>query len=189
MIAPGASVRDGKSGFSARFELHDHHGAAADAGRFRGRFALVFFGFTHCKVICPRALGKLERVMSSLGPKVKEVQGLYITVDPQRDSAEVLKGFLTGSYPNFLGLTGSEEQIAAAKSAFRVFASRRPVEDGDYSVPHTAITYVLGPDGTLADHWPDSLSESVMAQRLTALIDRHVSAGTAEVDVPLDTCI
>jgi len=178
MIVREASVLYGESGFIARFELHDHHGAAADAGRFRGRFALVFFGFTHCKVICPRALAKLERVMSSLGPRVKEVQGLYITVDPRRDSAVVLKRFLAKSYPNFLGLTGSEEQIAAAKSAFRVFASRGPTEDGDYAVPHTAITYVLGPDGTLVDHWPDSLSESVIAQRLRALVDRQVSAGT-----------
>jgi protein SCO1 len=158
-------------GIAGRFDLLDHYGAPADAYRFRGRFVLVFFGFTHCKVVCPRALGKLDRVVSSLGARTASVQALYITVDPRRDTAAVLRGFLCEKYPTFLGLTGSEEQIAAARSAFRVFATVKQTADGDYAVPHTAITYVLGPDGALADHWPDSLSEDTMAKRLSALLD------------------
>jgi len=110
---------------------------------------LVFFGFTHCRIVCPRALGKLCRVLDDLGPLAERVQPLYVTVDPERDTPAVMREFLGRSYPRFTGLTGSPAQIDAAKAAFRVFARRvaDPDSPGGYAMPHTAIAYLLDEAG------------------------------------------
>jgi protein SCO1/2 len=131
---------------------------------------MIFFGFTHCRVVCPRALGKLTRVLDRLGPLASNVRPLYITVDPERDTPEVLRAFLRERYPRFIGVTGSREQIDNAKRAFRVFAQRRDEGAGDYVIPHTAMTYVLDPAGRFIDHWPDSLDEDTLMMRLGTLL-------------------
>ncbi|QRN99178.1 SCO family protein [Archangium violaceum] len=153
------------------FALVDHDGRPVTNETFHGAYALVFFGFTHCRVVCPRALGRLSRVLELLGPEATRVRPLYITVDPDRDSPAVMKAYLA-SRPGFLGLTGSHEQIDAAKAAFRVFARRRddPQEPDGYAVPHTAITYVLDPNGVCVDHFTDALGAEEVAERLRALM-------------------
>jgi protein SCO1/2 len=154
------------------FRLVDHHGTAVSDESYRGKHALVFFGFTHCKVVCPRALAKLEIVLDALGPLATEVRPLYVTVDPERDTPEVLRAFLERRAPRFVGLTGSREQIDEAKRAFRVFA--RKVKDPDdpdgYAVPHTAIAYLLDPDGRYAAHFTDAVDAPEMTARLRALL-------------------
>ena len=156
----------------ARFSLVDDRGHGVTEINFRGAFALVFFGFTHCRVVCPRALARLSGVLDRLGPLGDRIQPLYITVDPERDSPDVMRRFLSQRAPKFTGLTGSSEQIAAAKAAFRVFAERRsdPDDPDGYVVPHTAITYVLNPAGECVAHFPDSLSEEEVLGRLLALL-------------------
>lgn len=154
----------------ATFSLIDDEGRMVDEMSVRGKYTLIFFGFTHCRVVCPRALGKLTRVLDRLGPLASNVQPLYITVDPERDTPDVLRAFLKEQYPRFTGLTGTREQIDNAKRAFRVFAQRRDEDAGDYVVPHTAITYVLDPAGRFIDHWPDSLDEDALVMRLGKLL-------------------
>ena len=109
---------------------------------------LVQFGFTACKVVCPRALTKLTDALDALentnGPP--PLVPLYISVDPDRDSPAVMKSFLEASYPRFTGLTGSTQQIDDAKDAFKIFTRRRDAPDG-YDVQHTAITYLMDRDG------------------------------------------
>jgi len=132
----------------AAFHLTDHNGRDVDAGSFRGSFMLVFFGFTHCRVVCPRALTKLSATLDALGETAVRVAALYITVDPDRDTPQVMRDYLR-AYPSILGLTGSREEIDDAKRNFRVFARRSSPspDDGGYDVPHTAITYLLDPEG------------------------------------------
>jgi len=156
----------GVPSIDATFSLIDEAGRMVDEMSVRGKYTLIFFGFTHCRVVCPRALGKLTRVLDRLGPLAGKVQPLYITVDPERDTPDVLRAFLKEHYPRFIGLTGSREQIDRAKRAFRVFAQRRDAGAGDYVIPHTAITYVLDPAGRFIDHWPDSLDEDTLVMRL-----------------------
>lgn len=155
-----------------KFSLIDHHGAAITDETYRGNFVVLFFGFTHCKVVCPRALGKLTKVLDGLGSLATKITPLYVTVDPERDSPEVMRNFLARNYPRFTGLTGSLEQIEEAKKAFRVFARRTPDPDDpqDYTMPHTAITYVLAPDGEYATHFTDAVDEIEMTARLRELI-------------------
>jgi cytochrome oxidase Cu insertion factor (SCO1/SenC/PrrC family) len=104
-------------------------------------------------------------------PLASNVQPLYITVDPERDTPDVLRAFLREQYPRFIGVTGSREQIDNAKRAFRVFAQRRDEGASDYVIPHTAITYVLDPAGRFIDHWPDSLGEDTLVMRLGTLLN------------------
>ena len=156
----------------ARFSLTDHHGRQVTERNFAGSYLLVYFGFTHCKVVCPRSLGKLSRVLERLGEQAREVTALYVTVDPARDTPEVMRAYLERNHPRFLGLTGSDEQIAAAKSAFRVFAEFTGDDEAPdgYVVPHSAIAYLMSPDGKLLDHFIDALDEEEVAGRMAAAL-------------------
>ena len=110
----------------ARFDLIDHDGNHVTNERYAGNYVLMFFGFTHCKMVCPRALAKLSDVLDSLGERAERITALYVTVDPERDTADVMKAFLTQHYPRFTGgATGSLEAIESAKKRFRVFARKR----------------------------------------------------------------
>lgn len=157
----------------AGYSLVDHDGNAVTASTYRGRWQLVQFGFTSCKVVCPRALAKLTAALDALereaGPA--PLVPLYITVDPERDSPVVMKSFL-GAYPRFTGLTGTPEQVEDAKQAFRIFTRRRDAPDG-YDVQHTAISYLLDPEGRPTHHWPDTHD----AQRITEDLLRLLEPG------------
>lgn len=154
------------------FALVDHDGRPVTLDSYRGAWLLVQFGFTSCRVVCPRALTKLSAALDELGPLAEEVRPLYVSVDPERDTPEVMRAFLTASYPRFTGLTGTPAQVEAAKDAFRVFARRRPDPDDPdgYAVPHTAITYLVGPDGRVARHWADTADAHTVASDLAATI-------------------
>ena len=168
----------GRPPVGGSFRLIDHHGARVTDETYRGRFVLIFFGFTHCRVVCPRALSRLSAVLERLGPLTDQLQALYITVDPERDTPEVMRTFLEKSYPRFIGLTGTRAEIDAAKHTFRVFAERRPdpQEPDGYVVPHTAISYLLDPHGQYAAHFTDALDETKVADRLRTLLKAHATS-------------
>ncbi|GLZ48399.1 hypothetical protein Acsp06_45840 [Actinomycetospora sp. NBRC 106375] len=153
------------------FDLVDHHGTPVDADSYRGDWLLVQFGFTACRVVCPRALAKLGEALERVGEHAR-LRPLYVTVDPERDTPAVLRTFLAASSPRFTGLTGTPEQVETAKRAFRVFARRRPDPDDPdgYAVPHTAMTYLVGPDRRLARHWPDTADAATIAADLAAAL-------------------
>ncbi len=157
----------------ARFELIDHHGRAVTQRDYAGSFLLVYFGFTHCRVVCPRSLARLSLVLEALGDTAKQITPLHVTVDPERDTPQVLRRHLEANYPRFTGLTGSSDQIDSAKKAFRVFAERKADdEDPDgYVVPHTAISYLIGPDGNYRDHFTDAVQDEQMIARITKALN------------------
>lgn len=157
---------------AARFNLIDHYGKPVSEASFPGSYLLVYFGFTHCKVVCPRSLAKLSAVLGSLGDVSKKITALYITVDPERDTAPVMRAYLQSNHPRFIGLSGSQEQIDLAKKAFRVFAERKrdAAAPGGYAVPHSAIAYLMGPDGSYLDHFVDSLGQDEVAARICSAI-------------------
>jgi protein SCO1/2 len=157
------------------FELIDHHGRAVSDLSYRGQFMLLFFGFTHCRAVCPAALARLSAVIGRLGPSASRLQPLYVTVDPERDTPEVMKAFLERGYPHFTGLTGSRENIDHVKSLYRVFARRAadPDDVTGYQMPHTAFTYLVGSDGRYVAHFTDAVGED----ELVARIGSHLGAG------------
>jgi cytochrome oxidase Cu insertion factor (SCO1/SenC/PrrC family) len=156
------------------FSLVDYDGKVVTESDFRGKYSVVFFGFTNCAVVCPRALAKLSEVLDSLGNTIaNDINALYISVDPARDTPEAMKEFLSQQFPRFVGLTGTTDEAAAARRAFRVHAKVKEdsnAPDG-YSVPHTAIAYFLDKNGALLDHFVDSLSGQAMKSRIQKLLD------------------
>ncbi|MEQ8801024.1 MAG: SCO family protein [Haliea sp.] len=161
-----------KPGLSATFSLTDHHGNGVTAEDFSGLNVLIYFGFTHCRVVCPRSLAKLSSVVRGLDDAGLKIKPLYVTVDPERDTPEVMKDYLKQNHPQFTGLTGSVEAIERVKQDFRVFALRKedPEDPDGYAVPHTAIAYLIGPDGIYLDHFPDSMDEDRIFRRIEQLI-------------------
>ena len=154
-----------------RIELIDHLGRPVSSHDWRGRHALVLFGFSHCRVVCPRALARYSTVLDRLASQGTRIRGLYISVDPVRDSPQVLRDFLA-PHPRFTGLTGSIEQIEQAKAAFRVFARRAsdPDDPQGYRVPHTAIAYLLDANGNCVAHFADALTGDEVLSRLHPLL-------------------
>lgn len=117
---------------------------------FRGKVVLLFFGFTHCPDACPTTLARFKLALQNLGNDASRVQVLFVTVDPQRDTPEVLKRYMTAFDPSFLGLTGSPEDIARTAQEFKVFYAKVSGRSAnDYTMDHSAQTYVFDTEGRL----------------------------------------
>lgn len=135
--------------FGRRLELTDHNGARRTLEDFRGRLVVLFFGYTHCPDVCPTTLSDMAQAMRLLPPEVAaRVQVLFVTVDPERDTPELLKAYVPYFHTSFLGLYGTPEEVARAAREFRV-SYRRHVEAGatGYLVDHSAGSYVLDAHG------------------------------------------
>ena len=143
-LAPPAQVAGASVG--GPFSLVDQDGQAVTDRNFRGAPKLVFFGFTHCPDICPTALQQASEVLRALGPKGDRLRFLFVSVDPERDTAPVLKDYLGSFDPRIVGLTGTPEQVAAAVKAYRAYAKKVPLKDGDYTMEHTALVYLMDAD-------------------------------------------
>lgn len=149
------------------YALTDHNGRAVTDETFHGSYPLIFFGFTHCKVVCPQNLAKLTYALDLLGSAGDRLRPLYISVDPERDTPEVMRQFLTARFPRFLGLTGERAQVDAMKAAFKVYAQREEADaSGGYDVPHTAMTFLMNESGDYLTHFSDVTSAEVIAQRV-----------------------
>lgn len=153
-------------------DLVDQDGAPFTVDSLSGRYALAYFGFLHCRVVCPRTLMKMSEVLRLLGNDAEKFRVLYISVDPERDTPAAMKDFLQQKYPEFIGLTGSRLAVDAAKASMRVFARHMPdEEDPDgYGVPHTALVYLLDDQGRYRAHFAEHLEAAEIAARLRTLI-------------------
>ena len=130
--------------------LLDHHGKPRTLADFRGKVVVVFFGFVHCPDVCPATLAELAAVARELGKDADRLQVLFVTVDPERDTPEVLRQYVPSFDPRFLGLHGDAEATARAAKEFKIFYQKQPQKEGkSYSVDNSAGTYILDPQGRL----------------------------------------
>jgi protein SCO1 len=129
------------------FQLTDQTGAAVTEKNLQGRPTLIFFGFTHCPDVCPTALFEISEMLRAMGKDADGVNAYFVTVDPERDGKEAMKDYLSSFDPHLKGLTGDPEAIAKVLSAYRVYAKKVPLKDGDYTMDHTALTYLMDRDG------------------------------------------
>lgn len=127
--------------------LTDMNGQPRTMADYGGKVVVAFFGFTQCPDVCPSALLEMAQVMQALGPDAQRVQVLLITVDPERDTQEVLREYVTAFDPRFVGLTGTPEEIKRAAESFKAYYAKSPRPDGDYSMDHTAAFYLLDTEG------------------------------------------
>jgi cytochrome oxidase Cu insertion factor (SCO1/SenC/PrrC family) len=152
------------------FALIDHTGKPRTDADFHGRPMLVYFGFTYCPDICPTDLQAIGLALDKLGEAGERVQPLFITLDPERDTAAHLADYVTMFHPRLIGLTGDTSAIQKAADAYKVYYARVALKGDDYTVDHSAFTYLMGSDGAYLGFFPpgtapDSIAETIR-QRL-----------------------
>ena len=135
--------------FGKALELTDHNGQRRTLADFKGKVVVIFFGFTHCPDACPTTMAELATVAKALGPDANRLQVLFVTVDPERDTPEVLKQYVPGFNPTFLGLSGTPEDISRTAKEFKVYFQKQQQPGGGYSMDHSAGTFVFDPQGRL----------------------------------------
>src|SRR6266496_2885544 len=129
------------------FKLIDQNGQMVTDQDLKGRPFLVFFGFTHCPEVCPTTLFEVSEILRKLGPDADRVGALFVTIDPERDTAPVLKDYLSSFDPHLAALTGDLADIAAVAKAYRAYFKKVPLEGSDYTMDHTAIVYLMDKQG------------------------------------------
>jgi protein SCO1/2 len=172
-LLPGGNVRAlGQALIGGPFSLTDHTGKRVTDRDFRGRYMLVFFGFTFCPDVCPSGLQTIAAALDKLGPKAKEITPLFITVDPERDTPAQLATYVESFHPRLVGLTGTPAEIDAVIKAYRVYAKKvvDPKSTAGYTFDHSTFIYVMGPDGAYRTHFTHATSVDVMAERLAKLL-------------------
>jgi protein SCO1/2 len=129
------------------FRLTDQEGRTVTERDLTGRPSLVFFGFTHCPDVCPTTLFDISEIMRTLGPDADRARAVFITVDPERDTQGVLKDYLSSFDPHLEGLTGDLPSIASVAKEYRVYYKKVPLDNGSYTMDHTAIVYLMDKSG------------------------------------------
>jgi protein SCO1/2 len=129
------------------FQLTDQNGQAVTEQNMQGQPTLIFFGFTHCPDVCPTSLFEMSEVLRAMGKDADRVNAYFISVDPERDTTEAMKDYLSSFDPHLKGLTGNPDQVAKVISAYRVYARKVPLKDGDYTMDHTALIYLMDRGG------------------------------------------
>jgi protein SCO1/2 len=165
--APG---HDEKVTIGGPFHLIDGKGHAVSDTDFRGKFMLVYFGYTHCPDACPTTLSDLASAIDKLPAADRaRLVPLFITVDPERDTPDMMGEYAQAFGPAMVGLTGSAEQIAQAEAEYHVYAKKHPLKHSDYAMDHSSIVYVMGPDGSYRGVIPDNAKPVLMAEMLKNL--------------------
>ncbi len=148
MTTPSGRGGDaGASALGAPFELVDQDGRPQTEAILRGRPTLLFFGFTHCPDICPTKLLEIATILQELGPDARRLNVVFVSVDPERDTPELLKAYVESFDPAIRALTGPPERIAALARAWRAYVRRVPLEGGGYTIDHTTAVYLLDSAG------------------------------------------
>jgi protein SCO1/2 len=157
--------------FGRDFQLIDHHGRPRTLADFRGKAVVLFFGYTQCPDVCPTTLFELAEAMKRLGPDADRVQVLFVTVDPERDTPELLAQYVPAFHPSFIGLSGDVEATARTAKEFRVLYQKQPGKTpGSYTVDHSAGTFVFDPQGRLRVYVGYGQGADVFAHDLRELL-------------------
>ena len=156
------------------FQLVNHLGHRVIDSDFRGRLMLVYFGYTFCPDVCPLDMARLSAALDILegrGADMSLIWALFVTIDPERDSPQILNKFVTAFHPRLMGLTGSHAQIATAATAYKVFYAKVPGdEETDYLMNHSNNIYVMGPDGKFISFFSSLDTPDVIADKLFSLL-------------------
>lgn len=159
--------------FGGPFQMSNQNGQAVTEKDYAGRYRLIYFGFTYCPAICPTELAKMTAALNQVGPDAKQILPIFVTVDPERDTAPKMKTYLTSFHPSFVGLTGTPDQVKAMLKEYKVYAAK--VKDPamtEYTMDHSSFVYFIGPDDRLLHIFKADNNSQDMA----ATIKRWLSA-------------
>jgi cytochrome oxidase Cu insertion factor (SCO1/SenC/PrrC family) len=166
----GKSVITGQADVGGPFRLIDQTGKSVSDADFRGRYMLVYFGYSFCPDVCPTTLAVMAQALDKLGPeRARRVVPVFITIDPARDTPKVLGDYMKAFGPSFVGLTGSEAALKDAEKKYRVYAVKKPVDPskgmkGGYGVDHSSVLYLMGPNGKLVSFYDEAVSPDDLAK-------------------------
>ena len=157
--------------YAKDFALTDHTGKPRKLADFKGKVVLMFFGYTQCPDVCPTTLSEMAQVMQQLGPQADQVQVLFVTLDPERDTQELLQQYVPGFDQRFVGLRGTPEQVAAAAKEFKVIYNKVPGKTADsYTIEHTAATFVFDKNGKIRLYVRDKQDPAAIVHDLKLLL-------------------
>jgi protein SCO1/2 len=158
------------SAIGGPFRLVDQNGKTVTDADLKGKWSLVYFGYTHCPDACPTALNDIAIALDELGPQRNAVRPVFVTVDPERDTPAVLKSYVTAFDAPILALSGTPEEIAQAAKGYRVYYAKHPEAGGDYSMDHSSVIYVMDPEGRFTASFTQENSPEEIAERLKKLL-------------------
>lgn len=173
LLAPQRET--GVAAIGGPFRLTDHSGEAVTNDSLKGCPFAVFFGFTHCPDVCPTTMWEMSELLAALGdaPGASELRVYFVTVDPERDTRELLRSYIQSFDERIVGLTGSPDEIAAVAKAFRAYYAKVPTADGRYTLNHTATVYLMGRDG----HFVSALAYQEPRDAALAKLRRLIAVG------------
>jgi cytochrome oxidase Cu insertion factor (SCO1/SenC/PrrC family) len=170
LLPASGPVTSGKALVGGPFTLTDGSGKRVTDKDYRGRYMLVFFGYTSCPDICPAGLQLISAALENLGPKADRITPIFISVDPARDTPEKLADYVKNFSPRLVGLTGTPEEVAAVAKAYKVYYKKKPNPSSpdDYAMDHTGIIYLMDPNGEFVTHF----TPTTPVDDLTAKLDK-----------------
>ena len=149
------------------FSLTDQNGQQRSDSEFRGKYMLVFFGYTFCPDVCPTTLAVMAAALDKMGAGADRIVPIFISIDPDRDKPEVLKAYLSAFGPRFVGLTGTEDEIAATAKAYRVYVQAHKDDGANYTVDHSGVVYLMDKSGAFLANYSLDASPDKLAADLT----------------------
>lgn len=160
----------GEAQIGGAFTLTDTHGKAFTEKNLLGKFSLIYFGFTYCPDICPTSLLTIHNALELVGTQRAQVQPIFISVDPERDTQKVMKQYVKSFDDQLIGLTGTLEQTHAVADAYKVYFSKVEQKDSalGYQIDHSGYIFLMGPDGKYITHFPHNVAEQTLAATLRA---------------------
>jgi protein SCO1/2 len=158
------------SAIGGPFRLTDQNGKTVTDADLKGKWSLVYFGYTHCPDACPTALNDISIALEDLGAQRDAVRPVFITVDPERDTPEALKAYVTSFDAPILALTGTPDEVAQAAKGYRVYYAKHPEAGGEYSMDHSSVIYVMDPQGRFTASFTHESTPEQIAERLKKLL-------------------
>lgn len=147
---PAGSLALSGSGIGGPFKLAATTGGELSTDELKGTPYLIFFGFTRCPEVCPTTLSDISTWLDALGPQGKDIKALFVSIDPERDTVPVLKDYISSFNDQIIGLTGTPDQVKMVAAEFRVYYAKHALKDGDYTLDHSAVIYLMDRNGQLA---------------------------------------
>lgn len=166
----GRVVATGQADVGGPFQLTDQSGKRVSDKDFRGRYMLIYFGYSFCPDVCPTTLAVMAQALEKVGDRSQRIVPILITIDPERDTPKVLEDYVKAFGPSFTGLTGTPDEIKAVEKKYRVYAVKRPLEGGNYGMDHSSVIYLMGPDGKMVSFYDEAISPDDLAKDLRAKI-------------------
>ncbi len=171
---PGATQEVAKVKIGGPFEMTNQYGEVVRHTDFQGSHMLIFFGYTYCPDVCPTILTTISTALDSLGDKANKVVPVFVSVDPERDTPQYLNDYLVHFHPAIQGLTGTMEQVKKITKSYGVYYAKVQEEgstdEDDYLMDHTALTYLMGPDGEYVTHFSHGTDSDTMAEKLAGIL-------------------